>query len=486
MSLASYRKSLYHLLIRRTLWAIFSSGCSFVTRKNGGVGMSHRVEQQIGKYKLGRLLGQGEISQVYLGKHTETGAEVAIKILNIQLSPEKTATFLEEGQKISRLIHPNIRRTLEVGIESQTPYLVLEYLPNGTLRERHPAGARLSPGTILPYVLQIANALHYLHSKRMLHGDIKPENLLVGEQGQILINDCISTSLIARAFHVKVAQLLGTVDYSAPEQLEGKPRPASDQYSLAMAIYEWLCGQLPFQGSLLQIAGGHLLFSVPSLRQKNPAISETIENVILTALSKDWRERYASIQGFAKAFEHACQNGTFVPPTPPAQPEPDEPHSVVAPAVNGKRPTIFISYSHADKPFLDELHPYLKPLERDGNFDYWDDARIVAGANWKEEIQKAIESARIAICLVSADFLASEFITHEELPLLLAARDAGTNILPVIVRHCPFELSPLRQFQAVNEDINRPLSELLPHERERVWTNLVRLINFTIKAHAGA
>ncbi len=474
--------------------------------------MSDRVGQQFGKYQLLRLLGEGTTSHVYLGKQHGEGKEVAVKVLNTQVAPERAAALLAEGQKMVQLNHPNIRRTLDLGVERQTPYLVLDYAPKDTLRKRHLSGEKLAPALILPYVRQIAEALHYAHRQRMIHADVRPENLLLGENNQILVND-FSFSFLLLAFNLKKSQLRSPVNYIAPEHYDGRPRAASDQYSLAVVIYEWLCGEQPFQGSEVQIASALVSSAPPPLRQKNPAISEAIENVILTALSKDWRDRYASIQAFAKAFERACQSGSFltatadeivsIPPTDvqheAEQPssgngtdatlEPDQPASaepiIRKPptetiSLSPSRTTTFISYSHADKLYLDEFHVHLKFLEKTGGFDFWDDTRLLGGDLWREEIRRAIGSARIAILLVSPNFLASEFITTEELPpLLLAAKKEGATILPVIVRDSLFHISSLSEFQAfkgISRPLTRPLSEMQRHERDKFWVEFATFL----------
>jgi hypothetical protein len=141
------------------------------------------------------------------------------------------------------------------------------------------------------------------------------------------------------------------------------------------------------------------------------------------------------------------------------------------------RRRVFISYSHRDARFLQRLQVHLKPLERDGIIDFWDDTKIVAGMHWREEIQSALESSAIAILLISADFLASDFITKYELPaLLLSAETEGTTILPVIVKSCLFAGSKVDVFQTVNPP-DEPLAEMTTAERERVLTKLAKMIN---------
>lgn len=136
------------------------------------------------------------------------------------------------------------------------------------------------------------------------------------------------------------------------------------------------------------------------------------------------------------------------------------------------RTKAFISYSHQDKSYLARLQVHLKPLERAGLVSFWDDTQIQPGANWRTEIKQGILSAKVAILLISPDFLASDFIANDELPdLLLAASQGGAVILPVILKPCSFKLTPLEQYQAVNNPA-RPLSTLAEHEQDHVWVQV--------------
>src|SRR5215469_2152738 len=121
---------------------------------------------------------------------------------------------------------------------------------------------------------------------------------------------------------------------------------------------------------------------------------------------------------------------------------------------------VFISYSHQDRKYLERLLAHLVAFQRDGLIANWSDTNIVPGSNWREEIRSAIEAAAVAVLLVSADFLASQFIAENELPpLLKSAKTRGTVILPIILSPCGFDFSPLSQFQAANEP-SKPLTKM--------------------------
>lgn len=138
-----------------------------------------------------------------------------------------------------------------------------------------------------------------------------------------------------------------------------------------------------------------------------------------------------------------------------------------------KRHRVFISYSHCDQEFLDRLLVHLKPLERQGLLEIWADTKLRAGDSWKSEIQAAMDRATVAILIVSADFLASEFIVENELPpLLLSAQENGTRIIPVVAKHCRFSRDPdLQTFQAIN-DPRRPLALMSTAEQENVYDQI--------------
>jgi TIR domain len=143
---------------------------------------------------------------------------------------------------------------------------------------------------------------------------------------------------------------------------------------------------------------------------------------------------------------------------------------------------IFISYSHQDCKYLERLLVHLVTLERDGLIDIWSDTKIVPGSNWREEISQAIDPAKVAVLLVSADFLASQFIAENELPpLLAAAKTKGTVILPIILSPCSFASSTLSQFQAVNSP-SYPLSRMSRHQKEEQWAKVAEIIRETVTA----
>lgn len=270
-----------------------------------------REGQRLGAYHLIRLLGRGGSAEVYLGEHAYLKSQAALKLLRVMLQEEEGASFLKEAQTLAHLVHPHIVHILDFAIEAGTPFLVMEYAPHGSLRHRHPSGTRLPFATIVSYVQQVTSALQYAHNQHLIHCDVKPENLLLNERGEILLSDFGLAVLGPRSHsystHVLERQVAGTVLYQAPEQLQRYPVYASDQYALGAVVYEWLCGAPPFHGSPIEIAMQHISTPPPSLVKEVPHLSSTVEEVVLRALAKRPEQRFASVQEFAHALEQAFQ-----------------------------------------------------------------------------------------------------------------------------------------------------------------------------------
>ncbi len=271
--------------------------------------MDDREGQQIGQYRLIRHIGQGGFGKVYMGEHITLKTRVAIKLLPSDLSREEGDKFLAQVRIASAFNHPHIIRILEFGEENATPFLVMDYAPNGSLRELHPRGTQLPLTTIVSYVKQIADALQYIHDQNMIHRDIKPHNMLLGANHEILLSDFgIAVASESMGYRrQKVQEFEGTILYAAPEQIRGRSRFASDQYALGVLVYEWLSGSCPFYGTVEEVASQHTLVPPPPLREKLPTISPAIEQVVLKALAKDVDKRFESVQAFAIALERASR-----------------------------------------------------------------------------------------------------------------------------------------------------------------------------------
>jgi eukaryotic-like serine/threonine-protein kinase len=271
--------------------------------------MLNSLERQIGNYLLTRLLGRGGFADVYYGEHIYLKTFAAIKVLAMQLNKEKHEKFLVEAQIAARLDHPHILSVLEFGRENDHPYLVMDYAPHGTLRQRYPKGTRLHLNQVAYYVQQIANALQYIHDQQLIYCDMKPENMLLGSNDAILLSDFgIARAMQDTQQSGNGQHIVGTITYMAPEQLHNQACPASDQYALGVVLYEWLCGEPPFRGSYAEIAVQHALVSPVPLCERASHIPKAVEEVVMIALAKEPAARFKTIRAFANAFAQAYRS----------------------------------------------------------------------------------------------------------------------------------------------------------------------------------
>ncbi len=271
--------------------------------------MPNRVGQQLGNYRLLRLLGRGGFAEVYLGEHLYLKRRAALKVLHTSLEDEDIAPFLAEAQLLARLNHPHVVRVHDFAVEQGTPFLAMDYAPHGSLRQRHPRGSCLSLAATVAYVQQVAAALQYAQSQQVIHRDVKPENMLLGANQEVLLSDFGISLFTPSPEQLSTQNMAGTLPYMAPEQIRGKPGFASDQYSLGIVVYEWLCGERPFVGPHWQLVSQQVSDPPPPLREKDPSLPQAVEDVVLKALAKDPQQRYGSVQLFAQALEQASGVG---------------------------------------------------------------------------------------------------------------------------------------------------------------------------------
>ena len=261
------------------------------------------VGQRLGNYALVRLLGKGGFAQVYLGEHMHLGSLAAIKVLHARLSSDKEVQqFLREAQLIASLDHPHIVRVLDFNVWQGTPYLVMEYAPRGTLHQLHPLGQGVALPEMMMYLPQVAAALQFAHERNLVHRDVKPDNMLLRTESTVALSDFGIAILAPTTGAQQQQSMAGTAPYMAPEQIQGRPGPASDQYALAVTVYRWITGRFPFQGTSLEIITQHMTQPVPPLRTFVPKLLPEIEAVVLKALAKDPQARYVTVRDFADAF----------------------------------------------------------------------------------------------------------------------------------------------------------------------------------------
>src|SRR6266571_3805490 len=265
--------------------------------------------QQVGEYRLLHQIGKGSFGAVYLAKYLHGNSHAAVKLLRLQLtSREDLKDFLNEARTMMRLRHPHIVPLLDFGLtRDDTPYLVMEYAAGGTLRQHYPKGTKLPLETIDTYVTQLASALQYAHDHHVIHRDVKPENVLLRTNGTILLSDFGIAKVLEHNSFVSLHTQVGTPAYMAPEQSQGKPCPASDQYALAVIVYEWLAGRLPFQGAPLEVMLQHRVDTPPSLQALRPELPLQVEQVVLQALAKVPEKRFSTVKQFSEVLHAALR-----------------------------------------------------------------------------------------------------------------------------------------------------------------------------------
>jgi eukaryotic-like serine/threonine-protein kinase len=270
--------------------------------------MNNLSGRQFGNYRLLRLLGQGGFADTYLAEQIYVHTQAAVKIVQTQFGQGDQESFFNEARMIAHLNHPNIVRLIDFGVSDSrnTPYLIMEYAPNGTLRQRHPRGEVVPIERVVQYVRNIAAALQYAHAQKVIHRDVKPENMLIAANQEILLAD-FGIAVVQSSRVQSLNNVAGTVSYMAPEQIQGHAVPASDQYALAVVVYEWLCGAPLFTGSYAEIAAQHTYATPQPPRQRVATISAEVEQVVLMALSKDPQWRFKSVEAFANAFAQASK-----------------------------------------------------------------------------------------------------------------------------------------------------------------------------------
>ena len=285
------------------------------------VSRADRIGQQLGNYRLIGLLEQGKFAGSYLGEHTSSKQQAVVNVLQPMLADDLTPTFLQQTYTLGQLSHPHILPIREAGrTEEHLPFLVFDSVSHITLQQLYPKGSAQPLTRIFPHAQQIASALQYAHDHGILHQHIQPGNILQTTQNEILVCDFTIDALVQNKQRHSPGQVIDNIAYAAPEQIRGKACPASDQYSLAIALYEWLSGDLPFHGSPVEIMRRHAHVPPPSLRQKAPIISPAIEEIIFTALAKDPTKRFVNVSAFITALEQAQKPGNAPRPARPILP----------------------------------------------------------------------------------------------------------------------------------------------------------------------
>lgn len=260
------------------------------------------MDLNIPGFDIDSVIGEGAMATVYLATQRSLQRKVALKIMAASLASDTSfcERFLREGRTLARLSHPHIVTIHDIGNVAEQYYMAMEYLPNGTLRERIARGMSADQG--LAYIRQIASALGYAHAQGLIHRDVKPANILFRADGTAVLSDFgIAKSLDDRTQFTQAGLAVGTPNYMSPEQARGLPIDGrADLYSLGVVMYEMLVGQLPYAGTdALSTALAHLTQPLPEL----PIHHGRYQGVLTRLLAKDPKDRFPDAAALVAALD---------------------------------------------------------------------------------------------------------------------------------------------------------------------------------------
>ncbi len=262
------------------------------------------IGQSIGGYKVVELLATSLFCNVYRAQSlVEPEHFVAMKVLH---STQHQASFLQEARLLKLLNHPSILPLLATGTIEDMPYIITEYLPNGSLRDHID---RQSPNLLplhesVSILIQIGQALAYAHQHNVVHGDVKPDNILFNMQGDAFLADFGMATVLDETHAAPQRVTAGTIGYIAPERLDGHINPANDQYALGCIAYEMCTGRSPFLAlNLADIHMKHFYEEPEPPTQLNPSIPQELERAILITLAKRPEERFADMESFVVTLQ---------------------------------------------------------------------------------------------------------------------------------------------------------------------------------------
>jgi len=251
-----------------------------------------------GRYRLEARIGTGGMSSVYRAIDETLERPVAIKLMNREIASDsdQLERFRREARAVAQLSHPHIVGVIDYGEDQGRPYIVLEYVEGETLKERIRRNGELDVSEAVAYAIEIARALGAAHARHIVHRDVKPQNVLIDEEGSAKVTDFgIARSLDDDGLTAD-GRVLGTTDYVSPEQALGHDVTGqSDLYSLGIVLYEMLTGSVPFKGeNQVAVAMKHVREELPDVQALRPEVSASLAAVIDRATAKDLHERYRS------------------------------------------------------------------------------------------------------------------------------------------------------------------------------------------------
>ncbi len=250
-----------------------------------------------GRYRLEARIGSGGMSTVYRATDETLQRPVAIKLMNREIASDsdQLERFRREARAVAQLSHPHIVGVIDYGEDDSRPYIVFEYVEGETLKERIRRTGRLPSTEAVAYAIEIARALGVAHARHIVHRDVKPQNVLIDDEGRAKVTDFGIARTLDEEGLTADGRVLGTTDYVSPEQALGRPVTGqSDLYSLGIVLYEMLAGEVPFKGeNQVAVAMKHVREELPDVQAKCPDVSAALAAVVDTATAKHVEDRYA-------------------------------------------------------------------------------------------------------------------------------------------------------------------------------------------------
>jgi serine/threonine protein kinase len=264
-----------------------------------------------GRYRLESKLGSGGMSTVYLALDEVLDRPVAVKLLHREISEEvdQLERFRREARAAARLSHPNLVGVIDAGEDDGRPYIVFEYIQGRTLKRRIHEEGPLPVDEAVAYAIEIGRGLTAAHARKLVHRDVKPQNVLIDPDGRAKVTDFgIARSLESKGL-TATGRVLGTTDYVSPEQAMGEDvDERSDVYSLGVVLYEMLTGDVPFQAETqVGVAMKHVNEPMPDVQAKREEVSAAVASVVDRATTKDPRDRYSTVAEMVRDLEQTLE-----------------------------------------------------------------------------------------------------------------------------------------------------------------------------------
>jgi eukaryotic-like serine/threonine-protein kinase len=289
-------------------------------RRRGGRRLSVQTFAA-GRYRVEGELGHGGMASVYLAHDEELDRPVAVKLLAAHLAGEEglRERFVREARMAARLSHPNIVQVFDAGEEDGRPFIVMECVRGETVADELRRHGKLSPARVVDLGLQVCGGLEHAHVSGLVHRDVKPQNILLREDGAVKIADFGIARAAEATKLTQIGSVLGTAAYLAPEQAAGEPvTAAADIYSLGVVLYQLLTGRPPYEfGSLAEIVVKQREEAITPIRDLEPSVPERLEAVVMRCLARNPAYRPAS----AAELAHELAAASPEPPTVPLPPE---------------------------------------------------------------------------------------------------------------------------------------------------------------------